>query len=69
MCKPGYNYLSLPYTKKGGKCVAGGYNLGPIKDGPQQPEMPKPEQPAMPSPDTAVQQEKAARMSTPKSIK
>ena len=69
MCKPGYNWLDMPYSKNGGKCVAGGYNLGPIKDGPRQPEMPKPEQPEMPSPDAAVKQEKAMRTATPKAIK
>ena len=67
MCKPGYNWLDMPYSRNGGKCVAGGYNLGPIKDRPNKPE--KPADPPMPGPDDAVKQEKAARMSTPKSVK
>ena len=41
---------------------------GFIREG-DMPETPKPEKPAMPSPDAAVQQEKAARVATPKSVK
>ena len=57
MCKPGYTYNDVV-----GRCLMGGM----LREGdkPSKPEMPKPEQPAMPSPDTAVQQEKAARMSS-----
>ena len=71
MCKPGYNWLSMPYSKNGGKCVAGGYGFDRDKSKPGKPDVPapSPEQPAMPSPDTAVKQEKAARMSTPKAVK
>ena len=66
MCKPGYNWLDLPYTKRGGKCVAGGYGF----DRDKKPENPGvPDQPEMPSPDQAVQQEKAMRASTPKAVK
>ena len=45
----------------------GGFGGG--DDAPDNPKPPKPEQPEMPDPDTAVKQEKAMRMSKPKSIK
>ena len=38
-------------------------------DMPDEPKTPKPEQPAMPAPDAAIKQEKAMRMSKPKSVK
>ena len=65
MCKPGYNWLDMPYSRNGGKCVAGGYNYKGSDPAPK----PKPEQPPLPNPNDAVKQEKAARVATPKSVK
>ena len=62
MCKPGYTW-----NETLGKCLMGGFGGG--DDAPDNPKPPKPEQPEMPDPDTAVKQEKAMRMSKPKSIK
>ena len=63
MCKPGYTWLDMPWTEKGGKCV-GGY----AGDGPPKVDKPTDPMPAPPPPtdgtqpgDGAVAKEMAVR--------
>ena len=63
MCKPGYGFLSIPYSKSGGKCVAGlsnSYGEGAAM----------PSSPDLATPDDAVKQERAKRSApTTESVK
>ena len=68
-CRPGYRWMELPFTKKGGKCMPGGYGGGidlPEDPGvplpPLQPDNPPAPQPPADSANGAIAQEKRSRM-------